>query len=68
MNKENISGDLKMVFGSPIPDEENIDIPPKASGEKVIEEGTIILELEDNTPEVVEEYKRQHHVKEDREH
>lgn len=54
MNKSNISGDAKIVMGSPIPTKENIDIPPKSAGEKVIEEGEIILNLEPNTKELVD--------------
>lgn len=54
MNKKNVSGDTKIVMGSPTPKENNIDIPPKASGEKVIEEGEIILNLEPNTRELID--------------
>lgn len=54
MNKSKVSGDSKIIMGSPMPKEENIDIPPKASGEKVIEEGEIILNLEPNTRELLD--------------
>lgn len=54
MNKKNVSGDTKIVMGSPMPKGNNIDIPPKASGEKVIEEGEIILSLEPNTKELID--------------
>ena len=53
MNRSNVSGDLKIVMGSPMPTERSIDIPPKSAGEKVIEEGEIILNLENNTPELM---------------
>lgn len=53
MNRSNVNGDLKIVMGSPIPTEKSIDIPPKSAGEKVIEEGEIILSLENNTPELI---------------
>lgn len=53
MNRSNVSGDLKIVMGSPMPTEKSIDIPPKSAGEKVIEEGEIVLNLESNTPELI---------------
>lgn len=53
MNRSNVSGDLRIVMGSPIPTEKSIDIPPKSAGEKVIEEGEVILNLESNTPELI---------------
>lgn len=53
MNRSNVNGELKIVMGSPIPTEKSIDIPPKSAGEKVIEEGEIILSLENNTPELI---------------
>lgn len=54
MSMSNISGDTKIVMGSPMPKEESIDIPPKTAGEKIIEEGEIILELENNSRELIE--------------
>ena len=54
MNTSNVNGDLKIVMGSPVPTENSIDIPPKSAGEKVIEEGEIVLNLEPNTRELVE--------------
>ena len=53
MNRSNVSGDLRIVMGSPIPTEKSIDIPPKSAGENVIEEGEVILNLESNTPELI---------------
>jgi len=53
MNKSKKSGDLKIVMGSPMPTEKDLDIPPKSAGEKVIEEGEIELKLENNTPELL---------------
>lgn len=54
MNKSNVSGDSKIVMGSPIPTEDNINIPPKSAGEKIIEEGEVILKLEPNTKELID--------------
>lgn len=54
MSKSNISGDTKIVMGSPIPKEKDIDIPPKSAGEKVIEEGEMVLNLENNTKELID--------------
>ena len=54
MDKSKVSGDSKIVMGSPIPKEKNIDIPPKTAGEKVIEEGEIVLNLESNTKELLD--------------
>lgn len=54
MNKSNNSGDTKIVMGSPIPTEKDINIPPKSAGEKVIEEGEIVIRLEPNTKELVD--------------
>ena len=54
MSKSNISGDTKIVMGSPIPKENDIDIPPKSAGEKVIEDGEIVLNLENNTKELID--------------
>ena len=59
MNKSKVSGDSKIVMGSPIPKENEIDIPPKSAGEKVIEEGEIILSLEVNTPELLKKLEKQ---------
>jgi len=53
MNTSNISGNVKIVMGTPIPTEKEINIPPKTAGQKVIEEGEIVLNLEDNTPELI---------------
>ncbi len=53
MNKNNINGDLKIVMGSPVPTDKSLDIPPKTAGQKVIEEGEIVLNLEKNTPELI---------------
>lgn len=53
MNTNNISGDLKIVMGAPMPTEQSLDIPPKTAEQKVIEEGEIILSLEPNTPELI---------------
>ena len=55
MNKSKISGDTKIVMGSPIPKDNDIDIPPKSAGEKVIEEGEIVLNLESNTKELLDQ-------------
>ena len=54
MDKSKISGDSKIVMGSPVPKENDIDIPPKSAGEKVIEEGEIVLNLESNTKELLD--------------
>ena len=54
MSKSNISGDTKIVMGSPIQKEKDIDIPPKSAGEKVIEDGEIVLNLENNTKELID--------------
>lgn len=54
MDKSKVSGDSKIVMGSPIPKEDSIDIPPKSAGEKVIEEGEIVLNLESNTKELLD--------------
>ena len=67
MNKGNVSGDSKMVCGTPIPSENGIDIPPKRAGEMVIEEGEVVLEARDNTPELVNAVNKKY-KKEDREH
>ena len=53
MNTSNISGDAMIVMGAPMPTEKTLDIPPKTAGKKVIEEGEIILNLENNTPELI---------------
>lgn len=53
MNTSKVNGDLKIVMGSPMPTERSIDIPPKTAGQKVIEEGEIVLKLEQNTPELI---------------
>ena len=54
MNKNKISGDTKIVMGSPVPKENDIDIPPKSAGKKVIEEGEVIINLESNTRELLD--------------
>lgn len=54
MNTSKVNGDLKIVMGSPMPTENSIDIPPKTAGQKVIEEGEIVLSLEQNTTELIE--------------
>ena len=60
MNKSNISGDTKIVMGSPMAKEEkDIVIPPAKSGMKVIEEGEIILAVEKNTPELLRRLEEQ---------
>ena len=53
MNANSVSGDSRVVVGTPIPDEKGINIPPEKAGEKVIEEGTVVLELQPNTQELV---------------
>ena len=59
MNKSKVSGDSKIVMGSPIPKEEEIDIPPRTAAEKVIEEGEIVLTVEQNTPEILKKLEAQ---------
>ena len=59
MDKSKVSGDSKIVMGSPIPKEKEIDIPPKTAKEKIIEEGEIILSLEQNTPEILKKLEEQ---------
>ena len=54
MDKSKVSGDLKIVMGSPIPREKDIDIPPKTACEKVIEEGEIVLNVSNNTKELLD--------------
>ena len=54
MNTSKVSGDSKIVMGSPIPKEDkHITIPPEKSGMKVIEAGEIELSVEKNTPELL---------------
>ena len=53
MNRSNVNGDLKIVMGSPIPTENSLDIPPKAAGQKVIEEGVIEISAYDYDKEVL---------------
>ena len=45
MSKASVSGDTKVVCGSPVPSESGIDIPPKRAGEMVIEEGEVVIEV-----------------------
>ena len=59
MDKSKVSGDSKIVMGSPIPKEDSIDIPPKSAGEKVIEEGEIVLNLENNNKELLDKLEAQ---------
>ena len=59
MKKSKVSGDSKIVMGSPIPKEEEIDIPPRTAAEKVIEEGEIVLTVEQNTPEILKKLEAQ---------
>ena len=59
MDKSKVSGDSKIVMGSPIPKEDSIDIPPKSAGEKVIEEGEIVLKLENNNKELLDKLEAQ---------
>ena len=69
MNTNNVSGDSKVVVGTPIPDEKGINIPPEKAGEKVIEEGPVVLELQSNTPELVNEVNAKYNKREeDKEH
>ena len=67
MSKGNVSGDSKIVCGSPIPSEKGIDIPPKRAGEMAIEEGDIVIEVRPNTPELVKAVNKKYN-KEEREH
>ena len=60
MDISKVSGDSKIVMGSPMAKEEKtIVIPPENSGSKVIEEGEIILRLEQNTPEILKKLEEQ---------
>lgn len=70
MNKNNISGDSKIVCGTPVPEnkENGIDIPPKTAGEKAIEAGEIILSVEPNTKELINKLEVQKAKKEGIEH
>lgn len=54
MDKSKVSGDSKIVMGSPVPTEEELNIPPQSAGEKVIEEGEVVLNLESNTKELLD--------------
>lgn len=53
MNEASVSGDSKIVCGAPMPNENSIDIPPKKSCEKVIEEGEVVIMLAPNLQELV---------------
>ena len=60
MDKSKVSGDSKIVMGSPMAKEEkNIVIPPEKSGMKVIEEGEIELSVEPNTPDLLKKLEEQ---------
>ena len=54
MDRSKVSGDSKIVMGTPIAKGKNIEIPPKSADEKVIEEGEIVLNLESNTKELLD--------------
>lgn len=63
MNKSKVSGDTKIVMGSPMAKEDkNIVIPPEKSGMKVIEEGEIELTVAQNTPELIAELNKQNGI------
>ena len=68
MNTNNVSGDSKVVVGTPIPDEKGINIPPEKAGEKVIEEGPVVLELQSNTQELVNKVNAKYKRADDKEH
>ena len=60
MDKSKVSGDSKIVMGSPMAKEEKtIVIPPEKSGMKIIEEGPIELKVEKNTPEIIAALEKQ---------
>ena len=63
MDKSIVSGDSKIVMGSPMAKKEkHIVIPPEKSGMKVIEEGEIEIKVEKNTPELIAALKRQNGI------
>lgn len=68
MIEANVNGDTIIVCGAPRPSENNIDIPPKTAGKKVIEAGDVVINLEENTPELVEAINRKNNKKEEKEH
>ena len=45
---------------APMPTENSMDIPPKTAGKKVIEEGVIELNVENNTPELLAQLNAQY--------